>query len=257
MSMLVNPFVFGGAGTPDFDDANLFSRIRAEGLTNSGAPYSNDDPIPQCDDLSGNANHWGQAIESRRPIYKTNQLNGKAAIRFNSVNLTSLGGPFFNSLSECEFFIVVKVDADPAASSASSGAWRLNAADDATSASHYPFTDNNVYEGAFIDIPTSSRISVNPTPSLALWRLYNIQAKAGTNNYIIRLDGTAIVTTTKTLEFSATQNGAIGESRSVGPVTVYMNGLVAEFFFLSAAAGTTQRESIRDYINSYYGLSTV
>ena len=101
--------------------------------------------------------------------------------------------------------------------------------------------------------PTDSRLTVNPTPSLAAWRLLRVTAKTGSNNYKMDLDGTNIASGTRsTLEFPTAR--ALGKSSSSG-ADFYLNGNVAEFLAFGTKRDATQTAEIRDYMNDYYALS--
>ena len=55
---------------------------------------NNDDPVATWSDFSGNVNNLTQGTATRRPIYKTNEINGKPIIRFDGSNDHLIRNPF-------------------------------------------------------------------------------------------------------------------------------------------------------------------
>jgi hypothetical protein len=53
---------------------------------------SNNDPISTWDDLSGNNNDAIQSNVSYKPLFKTNQVNGKSVVQFDGANDSLAGG---------------------------------------------------------------------------------------------------------------------------------------------------------------------
>lgn len=190
------------------------------------------------------------------PHYRTNILNGHPVVRFRQGGSGDdyFTGPALNGLglTEIDLFILVKMTNDPASSTAASGFWHNNSPH-VNGATHFPFTDGVIYMGAHISTSIDSRVSVNPSPSLAAWRLLRVTAKTGTNNYLIDLDGTNIATATRNnLQFLA--DNRLGESRN-DSVGFYLSGDVSEYFAFSVKRDSTQTSEIHTYLNSFYGLS--
>lgn len=166
--------------------------------------------------------------------------------RATGVDLSGLG------LSEVDIYVVVIANADPATGGVPYGLWRLNNADYANAHTRYPDTGGTIRQTAFLPSGQAS-LDVNPTPSLAAWRLLRVTAKTGSNNYTMDLDGTNIATGTRTsLVFPTAPE--LGRASDNGG-TVEFHGLVAEFFAFSTKCGSTQLGTIHSYLNSFYGFS--
>ncbi|NIP33917.1 MAG: hypothetical protein GWN18_03155, partial [Thermoplasmata archaeon] len=72
-------------------------------------------------------------------------INGHPCLDFNGTDqLLGYGANYpLSGKTDAEIFIVLKMDADPAASAATSGLWLFNNLDfDA----HHPYTDGQIYE---------------------------------------------------------------------------------------------------------------
>jgi hypothetical protein len=240
----------GTVATPaaDFDYTNLLWRVRAADLA-----LSNNDPVSTWFDLySGSSRNWA-ASGSERPLFKTNIINGHAALYFQP---SRMFGPDLSGLglTEADIYILPKLDNDPPSSAPNSGLWRFNDGVSASAATHYRFPgDSNIYQSAFIN--DGNRLTANPASSLASPRLYRVVAKTGTNNYEMFLDNVSLNTMTQgTIVFPSSTE--LGRSASNGgSVQAFIVGHIAEFFAFSAKCGSTQNGTIVSYVNSYYGLS--
>lgn len=239
-----------GGGVSDFDPTGILWRIRAADITGF---VDNDVINTNWLDTSGNGRHWSP---NNTPRYRTNVINGHPVVRFSQggsgndwfagPNLSGLG------LTEIDLFMLVKMTNDPAASSTASGFWHNNNPH-VQGATHFPFTDGVIYMGAHIVTSTDSRVAVNPTPSLAAWRLLRVTAKTGTNNYTIDLDGVNIATATRN-NLVFTSDNRLGESRN-DSTGFYLSGDVAEYFAFSVKRDATQTTEIHDYLDSFYATS--
>lgn len=206
--------------------------------------YSSGTSISQCDDISGNARHWTQATGSAQPTRDDSTLlNGKSGIRFTAASLQYFDAPnFLTGFAAAEVFVVLQAGADPGAAVGNSGLWKYGSS---AQDSHYPFTDGIVYEA----FGTNTRkATVNPTPSLAVPRLYNVMTKA--NGYTTRLDGTQLFTTaTNTVGWSTTPQ--FGHSVNV----VYFNGWVWAFALFNAELSTQDRDAVEAYYAAKYAMT--
>jgi len=130
-----------------------------------------DTGISVLGDKSVNAEAATQSVGASQPTVAAASLNGLDTI---SCANQWFEIPDLSHLTEASIFLLVKVDADPPIE-ARSGLWKFGN-DPTTKNTHYPYTDSNVYEefGSTVRKNTG-----NPTPSLADWRLYCVEAKDG------------------------------------------------------------------------------
>lgn len=238
--MIINPYVFGGGGgaTPS-DIANIW-----EWWEPSRDTYNNNDPVSLLTGQvsPGVGHNWVQATGTAQPVYLSNQLNGLGIVDFPHV----AGGDYLSdvnpsALTAAHFFIVLKVDNDPPATA--QVPWKFGTSG---STDHFPFTDSNIYCGAF----STTRQSVgDPAASLASWRVYEIVSTS--SEYTALLDGTQLFTTgTNTVGILATCT--FGSNLGVNP----WDGQVAGLYIFSAKL-TTDRADMVTYLNSRFGLSIV
>lgn len=71
-------------------------------------PAVNTDPVQQWNDQSGNANHLIQSTSNKRPIFNTNQINGRPWLSFDgsndSMRISALaGGGAYTVFAACNF----------------------------------------------------------------------------------------------------------------------------------------------------------
>lgn len=253
MSGIINPFVFGagGGGDPGFDFTNMLWRVRGSDI----GGLSHLDEITTWDDTSGNNRDFSSA-DPDKPEFHTNQINGHPAVYFGGQSVQhSFVGPDISglSLTEIDLFVVLKTDADPAVAAAN-GLWELNDADYVNAHTQYPNTGGTVHMTACLP-SGQARLSVDPTPALTSFRLLRVTAKTGSNNYTMDLDGTNIAAGTRTsLVFPAAT--FLGRASDSGG-TAYYKGHIAEYSTFSTKCGSTQYNTIRDYVNTYYALSVI
>lgn len=181
------------------------------------------------------------------PTVKAAGINGLKVMNFNGSS--SLGGndQYFTlpslaalSLAAATMFMVFQCNADPPASSANSGLWKMGT--DA-STTHFPFTDSNVYD----QFGTTARKSTgNPTPSLAAAHIYEVTTKSG--GWTSYFDGTQHFTTaTNTVGFSSSPE--LGRSSS----GAWFKGYVGQWLLYDGDLGSTDRTNIRAALKSIWG----
>lgn len=159
---------------------------------------------------------------------------------FSSAAATAVIGPAGTGAA-AHAFIIVQLDADPPASG-NGGLWEFGT--DASD-THFPFSDNNIYD----DFGTTVRKTVgNPTPSLAAVRLYEVVSAAG--EWTARLDGAQIFTTaTNTVGWSA--SSALGGAVS-GASGTRLNGKIAEFINFTTKRTAPQLAELYGYFEARY-----
>lgn len=214
--------------------------------------FSENQEISTLTDFSGNARHGtGFAVPlggGTKPTYKGSAgPNSQPCMNF-FIGYFDVPN-FMTAFTAGNVFAVVRINADPPASTGICGSpvghWTADAALD----SLYPFTDGIIYESFG---STVRKTTVNPTPSLTSWRLYEIRSAAGA--WSNHLDGTQLFSTgTNTVGWSTTPY--IG--RSLAGITATLQGDIAEVIFFSRVLDdTTERKVvIHTYLNTKYGFS--
>jgi hypothetical protein len=205
---------------------------------------ANSDPVGAWDDKSGNARHFTQATSSKRVSYLTNLVNGLPALDDDGGDDALEGPNAFTGLTAAEVFVVVKVDNDPGGPSADpNDLWQFGTH---AAATHYPYSDSNVYDGFGSDTRKSTG---NPTLALTSWRLYNVVTTSsewtsfidGTQHYTTATNTVAFPTLPRLFWHSATATGLVGN--------------IAELILYNAKLGTTDKDSVESYIASKYALT--
>ena len=100
-----------------------------------------------------------------------------------------------------------------------------------SSASHYIWTDSNIYNSTWrgSDASTTSRVTVgNPTPALTSWRDVCIKTTPGANGWRFRIDGSSIATATGITGVYTGGNWRLGWSTN-GSTNYYLDGYVSHF----------------------------
>lgn len=205
---------------------------------------NDNDRLGTIEDFSGNNYHGWAHSDPQRPYYIANAVNSKPAFRFfdgtNSFNLSNV----VSGLTSGEVYVVMKVEADPAAGDATSGFWELGTS---LSSAHVPYSDGNIYDGFG---STVRKATGDPVASMAAWRLYNVvSADSAWTNLI----DTAVHygTGANTVGFSPTPK--LGSSYNFG--TYQLNGYVAELLLFDHVLSQSDRSSVETELDNLYNLS--
>lgn len=220
---------------------SLYFWLRGDDVTLNGATVSS------WNDKSGNARHWSQANAALQPTYTASAINGQPGLTFSAAATQYIGGagaaPNMVALTAAETFVVLQLNADPPATSAKCGLWRVG---NGASAAVVPFTDGKIYD----DFGSSARkTTVDPASSLASPRIYSVVSVAGEwTNY---LDGVQLFTTaTNTTAF---QTGpTFGAAVSSGN---YLDGVACEWIVCSAKLSASGRANTIAYLKNRYGIA--
>jgi hypothetical protein len=218
-------------------------------LKSEGLATINGQPVDLWPDLSGNSRNFVQStLTSARPKFRTNQINGLPAVRFDT-SLFSSGmyldtASFADAFTAAEIFAVVKMDADPPTSSGS-GLFNFSS----PGLSQLIATDGTVKET--FGTSAQKNTAINPAPSFTSWRCYNVISASG--EFTINIDGTQIYTTAvNTVQF----NG--GSSRySIGGLFATSNpfiGDITEIIMFPRKLTTAERSSVVDYLSNRFAL---
>lgn len=225
--------------SPD-DIAGLWTRLKAHDIVG----LSDNDAVTTWEDSSTN-NKDGTGAGG--PTWQTNELNGKAIVRFDGVD-DRFTLPDASALTASTVFLVVKLVADPP-TSGKTGLWDFGSAAGSGQSTHFPWTDGVIYD----EWGTTARKStVNPTPALTSWRLYEVISAA--SNWRSFLDGTSLFTTaTNTVGFSTTPR--LGSSFDAS-TTYWLDADVAEFIVYDSALPDDNDNArwVRQYVFDEYGV---
>ena len=83
------PRLLGGRWQPDRLGGLILWLDAGFGVLNaSGNPAADLDPVKDWRDRSPQSNHFGTSSSSRRPVYRTGVVNGRAVLRFDGVDDT-------------------------------------------------------------------------------------------------------------------------------------------------------------------------
>lgn len=242
---VVKPRYFGSAPGGSQAASQAFSPSQISGLelwlkADAITGLNDADPVATWPDSSGKGRDATQSVAGNKPIYKVNIQNGKPVVRFNgSSNFMNLPD-FLTGFSAGEICLVIKLNNDPP-TAGSGGLWEFGSD---TLASHYCFTDGTIYDA----FGTNARkTTVNPTPTLAAWRLYNVSSASAA--WTSRLDTTQLFTTaTNTVAWTtAPKFGGSG--------TFFTDGDIAEIVLYSSVLGSADRTSLQNYLRDKYALS--
>jgi hypothetical protein len=228
LSYLSTPVV----DSPD-DIAGLTIWLEADAI----GGLADGDPITTWEDSSAANNDGTQIDGAAKPAYQTNELNGLPIVRFDGSN-DFFNLPDLSALTAGTAFVVVKLDADPPGSVGQSGLWHLGT--DAVNATYFIYPpDSNLYD-AFGS--TSRPAGVDPTPSMAEWRIY--EAVSATNDWRNYIDGTLLGTDgTNTVGFPAAPLLGSGLAN-----VNYLDGDMAEFILFDSALSDSNRDAVRNYL---------
>lgn len=201
------------------------------------------------DNQAGTANfsHLAQTNDVRRPVTPTADanFNNQLTMFFDQsvTPLMTFQGTTVSGPAICEMFLVLRLVADPPSSSSRAGGYDYGAD---TAQEYLPFNvDGKIYEQFGT---TAFKTTVNPAPSMATPRVYNVVTKSG--GYTTRLDGTQLYTTaTNTVGWRATVY--FGTSA----FAAYLNGYVADWFGYTQEVSVASRLLLTGYVNTRYGLA--
>jgi hypothetical protein len=205
------------------------------------------DLISTWTDASGNSRNATQATASNQPFLEVAELNSLNVVHFDPttteryMELSNLGG---TGWTEGMIICVLKAGADPG-SGTRGGPHYFGTA---TSTNHYPFSDNNIYNG---DMSTVRKTVGNPASTLAAWRIFG--TRSATNDWKFYLDGVQFFTTaTNTVGFGVSRLGAGG-----GAGGFKFDGFIAEWTLFNVALAQSDREKVEGYLAHKWGITSV
>lgn len=233
----------GGGGGPD--PLDFFTDIWAWYDISQETGLSNNDPMPQFTDWSGNARHATQGTANNRPIYNTAQFNGLPAAQFGdhiSGASRYVVYPNMSALTIAHRFIILKMNANTSDTfGVCNGPW--NVTTDTGNDVYFAYIDNNIYDSW----GTSARKSFSRS-GIALNQLNGYEQRTSSGLYLVHLRGTQLFTTgTNTVGFNA--------SPELGRTLFDRNALfqVCEEVICTSHQDDTARAAWKTYANGKWG----
>jgi len=223
--------------------ANMLANWKADAIS-----ASNNDPLATWVDSSGRSQDGFQSDNGRKPVYKTNVINGLPAVRFDS-QFFNIPITLFGSATAAEVYAVVKIDSEPPAAADLTGLWTFGGQN--AERMHYPWSGNSTIYDNFCT--TIRKTTVDPTPALTSWRVYAARSSSG--NWENDLDGVNLYTTASNTFQSATNSGNfIGKSLSGSPSDYWLVGYIAEIVLYGSTLTAAQKIQVLNYFNQKYAL---
>jgi hypothetical protein len=204
--------------------------------------------------------NMAEANTTIAPLFRTNQINGHAATRFEAgrnIKTPRGPGPGFNNrfstdLIVAHTFFIVRVDNDPPANNLQSGFHFNTSLTDVGGFAEelFPFTNGVVHENWG---STTRQDCGNPATALTQWNVYEIFT--GPGEYIVRLNGTDLPNSpfaVNTVGWPTGDAGWVGVN--INPLR-FMEGDIAGIYVASAKL-TTDRTTLIDYFNDPANFNT-
>ena len=241
MGVIVNPYAFGSSGGGLSTDADLQLWLAAYKES-----YSNGDRIATLTDWSGNGRDFTQSNATNKPQFDTGVLNSQPGYFFN-------GSAYYASISafmsgDADVMMVLKIPG----SQSGNGFYKF---DGGTNACHC------LFGGAiYTALGGSSRFSFSPS-SITSGYIHHVQAKAGTNNWIVYQNGNSAQSTqTNTQNWSGGSSpkhmfGASSDQANGSTQTNWFHGWLMELRIWNRVLSSSERNEVLAAWNSRYGLS--
>lgn len=203
--------------------------------------YTNGAQVSSLNDQSGNSRNATQGTSGNQPIFLLNEINGKAAVNYASSK--HLGFASLTSLTAMEMWQVTKLNKNVEGVSGTTGIQTIGTAPDT---SHYPYTDNAIYD----TFGRSTRHSFSKGANdLSNWHCGMWISASGEWTYLF--NGIQVYTTTTNTP-AFTSNPKLGMSVSTG-----YEGKIAATYAFSAKLSADERLAMKKYISAVFGLSMV
>lgn len=240
----INPFLTDAASPPV--DADLVLHLAARLETG----YVNNDPMATLVDFSSAGNDFTQGTSGNRPLYQTGVLNGQPGFFFDGTD-DYVSIPAFMS-GDAEAYFVLKCNSGASLN----GCYKF---DGGTNANHITFSGT-----IFTSFGGATRYSYTPVTGTTTGFIHQIQAKAGTSNWIVYENGNNVkITQTNTQQWSGGSSpvhligaSSVGANGSpAGGTNQWFHGHILEVRIYSSPRSTAQRNAILAEFNTLYGIS--
>jgi hypothetical protein len=233
LAKAVNPANPGAAFPSSMPVFAVYEAFRETGLGNG-------DSVSTLTDLvSGSSRNATQATAGKKPIYTTNQLNGRAAYVFDLANSQEVTIPSMTGLSASEIWHVVKVNTVSGSSNTAIHQFGSDA-----SSNHYPYTDGNNYDNG----GSNARKS---------W------AATGADSRVFHLGAWVNAAAEFTYYYNGTQKYTTGSNTPslISTPTlahagvVYCSMALCATFIFTRKLTSDERDTMKEYVRNVYGLT--
>jgi hypothetical protein len=218
------------------------------------------DPVAQWDDVSGLSNHATQATASKKPAYRTAQVNGRPAVSFDgtddflSISTLSL----FKGIGVCTIYVVTATGAITASKrifNASVNGSTVNSRI-LVGRGRGSVTNTVGALGRRLDADTNAEVNsaINAFANDA-WTIQTAVFDYDNSDLFVYLNG-ALVTSTTSFQteglISNTDSAATVIGANAGGAAEFYPGKIAE---LIAAVDKTARVKTEKYLSAKYGIA--
>lgn len=222
--------------------------------TSGGSAVTTDgSSVARWEDQSGNSYHFDQATSNNRPVLKTSIQNSKNVIRFDGLNDLMLGSNSLKFKPPVSMFCVVSkrggsdyqgiYTAGVLAIVNGYGILISNTGDNSGAfTSQYRIGNTNI----------STNYYTATLPSTNTFFIGSATIDSSTNKVFFN-DSTED-SISHTVDTTPNQNVYIGARDNFGSPLFYFNGDMAEVLVYNTALSTTNRESVRDYLDTKWNV---
>lgn len=226
------PADIGFDGSGDFDVAGYTTHL--EGST----PDSTVGFTTRFYDQSGSGLDLVQATAGEQPKILLSSFGWNSVATIDFVGSRFFRGPDISALTAAEMFVVWQTGSD----GTNNGPWRWGSDAGGSRASHYTFTDGNIYD----DFGSTVRKATgNPTPDVTLDHIYNVITASGEWTSNIN-DSEHHTTETNTVGWDTTP--FLGEN----DVSNFFENDIAEFIIFDAKLSGADHDAVFSDLDGYY-----
>jgi len=224
------------------------------------AGLNDGDAVGTWSDLSGTGNNATQATASKKPTFKTNQINGRPVVRFDGVDdVLEYANQLFTFTGNASVFVVVKVSA------AIAGNFPAIIADHTgspTSCTVCPQVYPNSGVEFCTDVGYPGGVRANSTNSTGTYYLLTVAWQDWQNHKTNGLTKIRVNQAAKTVvSYGANPASFSSGSKFIGSFTGgiygpidFFNGDIAELLVYQAYLSASDISQVEQYLSSRYGL---
>ncbi|MBL4708357.1 MAG: T9SS type A sorting domain-containing protein [Flavobacteriales bacterium] len=234
-SLMLLPCLFaqGGPGGVGTSSNNIFW------IDANQMGLSNDDPVSAWSDLSGNSNNLSQGTVGNQPVYKTSQVNGFPAVRFDGTDDYLDFGTHI-STSATTFFIVYNKT-----TTTENGVFTIQ---------HHLLKDKNNKPYLSSESPFKSHFVTKPINSFSVLT-GRTDASASGSRYMIT-DGFSFSNTIRNSLVNRGSSVLGAEYTSVATIGSYFTGDISELIIYNEDLSDAERTIVIEMLSAKYNLAS-